>query len=711
MFAEKPRKAQLPKSPQATAPAIPSRQIPALKPAEQAWTRNFSGAAKGINFQLRVQRDISGHLHARYQVSPGRRNEGWHLEGQLREDHTFVLKGTENEAVFEGRFSPSGHMLSASFRNKEFSVDTLRLIRTRPAPPPIPAPGKSSSAVSQLSKGALNNGELESPGRPELQANQQDGPANPNSSPDQARWQAVKTGLKGFDGNAEVQQAILWGAQKLGINPNDLAAVIGYESAGTFSPGVENEEARRKGKQGAVGLIQFTPSVGIPALNQFLETSAGKKKAKELGITATSVSRGELLNMTPAEQMKFVVLYFSIPINKLTPGDKYDAIYQEILAPGRESEIWYRSTDKNDNYESNRQFDTNKDGLITRLEAAGQIREQGFVTNYFRQVPDQSPAGAVTAGKTKPQPPVQAQTQVPETQPAAQSHDFDGRVTEALEAFTEKFVFSVTVNWQAGAERKSKHLSIRTPYFIFSGDMKDQVMANRRNMNAADLRVFDKAPSLATYGKGSPAEMARFTQTLVDMNPFGVPPQNITSAIVTGWLKKYGIGVDCSGFVTQALDYATTNVVGKDPHLGDAGVREYRNSGSLHGNGGQFTKVDSPKEVRPGDTMWLEGHIRVVTRVGPGPDGKGIQMMIAESTPNAQLPASVAQGGVYRIGVDKAIWWFPKADRFTWSGVKKKVSGYNWDPQASDIWKTPNTLQQEAFYFSRYRPLDAGRQK
>ncbi|WP_162485386.1 hypothetical protein [Deinococcus deserti] len=637
----------------------------------------------------------------------------------MREDHSFVLKGTENEAVFEGRFSPSGQLLSTSFRNKKFSVETLRLIRTGSSTPTKVSPRQSHLA----SPGETGGKHVLVPTQTApLQAGQGGISASDPTSTEK-QWQAIKTGLKGFDTNPEVQQAILWGAQQLQVNPNDLAAVIGYESAGTFSPNVENEAARRKGKKGAVGLIQFTPSIGIPALNQFLDTFAGRAKAKQLGIAVTSVTRDDLLKMTPTEQMKFVVLYFSIPINRLAPGDKYDVIYQEILAPGRESEIWYRASDKNRNYVDNSQFDANKDGLITRLEAASEIREQGFVTSYFKQVPVQAQASVAGVssgngaqgplGNSARQPTQHPEVEHvrPQSQPGVLPQDFDNRLTQQLETFTEKFVFPVTVSWQVGRERKSRELMIRTPYFIFSGDMKAEVMANRAKMKATDRQVFNQAPKLATYGKGSPEEMASFTQTLVNMNPFGVSAQNITVELITGWLKKYGIGVDCSGFVTQALDYATTNLVGKDPHLGDAGVREYRNSGSLHGSKGEFKRVNSPAEVKPGDTMWLTGHIRIVTRVGPGPGGRGIQMMVAESTPNAQLPASLAQGGVYRIGVDKAIWWFPETDRFTWSGVKKKVSGYNWGVQQDDKWKTPNTLSQETFYFSRYQPLEAGRKK
>lgn len=710
MFSVKPVAKKVSEAPQAENPLQKKQDLPSpLKVTEQTWTRSFSGSAQGVNFQLRIQREASGHLHARYQVVPGRKSSGWHLEGQVREDDSFVLKGTENDAIFEGQFGLSGHLLTASFRNKAFVVDSMRLIRTSMGL-------QTRSNSSQEAKTRLSEApEAQASPQPEVSAETGEvvsAPAQGGAS----RWEAVKTGFSGFDGNPELQQAIVWGAAELNVNPNALAAVIGYESAGTFSPGVENEAAKRQGKKGAVGLIQFTPSVGIPALNHFLASPAGRARARELGISATSVSREGLLEMSPTEQMKFVVLYFNIPVNRLNPHDEYDAIYQEILAPGRESEIWYRASDKSGNYAANRQFDSDGDGIITRLEAAGEIEDQGFVINYFKQgsVADGTKAGMpVQETGQNLQNPQKTGKVTPETsepqRAEPQKTDFDTRVSQALEAFTDRFTYPISVSWKEGQNQKSKQLHIRTPYFIYSGEMKDSAMANRARMSQADRRAFEKAPTPTKFGKGSPEEMASFTQTLIDLNPFGVPAKDITAGMVTGWLKKYGIGVDCSGFVTQMLDYATTEVVGKDPKLGNTGVREFRNSTSLHGNAGEFRKVASPAEVRPGDTMWLQGHIRIVTRVGPGPGGKGIQMMIAESTPNEQLPASLAQGGVYRIGVDKAIWWFPNADRFTKTGVQKKVSGYEWNSSAADEWDTPNTLRLESMYFSRYQPLAAGK--
>ena len=269
---------------------------------------------------------------------------------------------------------------------------------------------------------------------------------------------------------------------------------------------------------------------------------------------------------------------------------------------------------------------------------------------------------------------------------------FDDRVTQALTSFTQSYRFPVTLHWQEGGQDKEKTLEVQTPYYINAGGIQSSVRAHRAAMSAADRAIFREMPSQVKLGKASPEQMHAAAQLLAQRNPFGVAPDTVTGSMLTAWLKKYGLGVDCSGFVSQALDYATTQVGGPDPHIGDANVRVNRASGSLHGNNTEFQKIASPAEVRPGDTMWLSGHIRIVLQVGPGPGGKGVQMMIAESTPNTQLPEARAQGFKDLLGVDRSIWWFAKGDKFTHSGLKKKTESYNWDALPTDKWETPRAF-------------------
>lgn len=71
-------------------------------------------------------------------------------------------------------------------------------------------------------------------------------------------------------------------ANRLGINPNWLMAIINWESAGTFSPSITNSI-------GATGLIQFMPKTAI-------------------GLGTTTYA---LRNMTAVQQMEYVYKYFA----------------------------------------------------------------------------------------------------------------------------------------------------------------------------------------------------------------------------------------------------------------------------------------------------------------------------------------------------------------------------------------------------------------
>lgn len=493
---------------------------------------------------------------------------------------------------------------------------------------------------------------------------------------------------------------------------------------------MENEAARRKGKKGAVGLIQFTPSVGIPSLNDFLATKAGRAHAQALGIAARSVTRDGLLRMTPMEQMRYVVLYFRIPVNALPAGATYDKIYQKILAPGRNGDMWYTQGTKN--YADNRQFDTDRDGKITRLEAAAVLRDRGMVVNYFAPAAGSSSGQPTTEAVTssvrpatpaKPSPrptapPVRSTpTPVAQTVTPAQARPqmdpqgtYDDRITQALTAFTQSYRFPVVLHWMEDEQVREKTIQVQTPYYINAGSIQRSVQTNRSGMPAADRAIYQQMPSTVRTGKASPEEMHAAARLVAQRNPFGVHPHEITGAMLTAWLKRYGLGVDCSDFVTQALDYSTTQASGKDPHLGDAGVRINRASGTLNKNHKDFQAVATPAQVRPGDTMWLSGHIRIVLQVGPGPGGKGIQMMIAESTPNTQLPEARQHGVQSLTGVDRAIWWFTNENRFSTKGLKKKVASYNWEALPTDQWEVPNTWREETLVFSRYKPLAQGRE-
>lgn len=114
------------------------------------------------------------------------------------------------------------------------------------------------------------------------------------------------------------------------------------------------------------------------------------------------------------------------------------------------------------------------------------------------------------------------------------------------------------------------------------------------------------------------------------------------------WLKKYGVGIDCSGFVQQVLrcliDVSRAEVGGvTDREFGlDKGLLRcgwvYRNimEGAGYGEPA-FVEISSPTKARPGDVVVSRSHIRIVANVEVVED-EGIVLELAESTSARDIP-------------------------------------------------------------------------
>ena len=132
---------------------------------------------------------------------------------------------------------------------------------------------------------------------------------------------------------------------ELCIDTDYLMACMAFETGEKFTSSVRNKVS------GATGLIQFMPST-----------------AKSLG---TSVER--LSEMTEVEQLTYVRWYFLPYKGKL---NTLEDVYMAIL--------WPKAVGKSDDYvlfrkgsityKQNQGLDLNKDGLITKYEAAYKVR-------------------------------------------------------------------------------------------------------------------------------------------------------------------------------------------------------------------------------------------------------------------------------------------------------------------------------------------------
>tara|TARA_Y100000356_G_C11258314_1_gene291692 strand:- start:518 stop:3370 length:2853 start_codon:yes stop_codon:yes gene_type:complete len=164
-------------------------------------------------------------------------------------------------------------------------------------------------------------------------------------------------------------------AKRLGISANDLYAVMGFETGGTFNPGIRNAAG-----SGATGLIQFMAST-----------------AKGLGTSTDALSR-----MSRVEQMQYVEKYLS---NKGIRGGSLSDIYMAVLFPaavgkgddfvlfGRGAMAGYEGRA----YDQNRGLDLDGSGSVTKAEAASKVfnyRDKYNAANPWRDPRNMTPAVA-----------------------------------------------------------------------------------------------------------------------------------------------------------------------------------------------------------------------------------------------------------------------------------------------------------------------------
>ncbi len=180
---------------------------------------------------------------------------------------------------------------------------------------------------------------------------------------------------------------------------------------------------------------------------------------------------------------------------------------------------------------------------------------------------------------------------------------------------------------------------------------REQALAAVKQFLAGWFYDPDGRERLLTAGRAEVAEIQSLLQEAMRQGlvplPTGEKVHN--GRILRSWLKTYGIGVDCSAFVQQALTHlvnACRTVMGKTAvthhQLGLGFLRcgwVYRDvtTGSRNGNH-LFTAVPTPSAARPGDILLTPGHIRIIVRAEIQADGSRI-IHLAESTSASDIPA------------------------------------------------------------------------
>jgi uncharacterized protein (DUF2345 family) len=152
-------------------------------------------------------------------------------------------------------------------------------------------------------------------------------------------------------------------ATALNCSHIDLLCCMAFETGRTFNPALRNSI-------GATGLIQFIrpTAIGLGTTTDYLAT------------------------LTRVQQMDWVLKYFKAgPIRKLskvTLEDLYMAIIWPAAVGKPDSYILFSEPSKS--YEQNKGLDKNKDGNITKEEAASKVRDQlNYIRGQLLKIPDE----------------------------------------------------------------------------------------------------------------------------------------------------------------------------------------------------------------------------------------------------------------------------------------------------------------------------------
>ncbi|CAN7463080.1 hypothetical protein [Paraburkholderia hospita] len=205
---------------------------------------------------------------------------------------------------------------------------------------------------------------------------------------------------------------------------------------------------------------------------------------------------------------------------------------------------------------------------------------------------------------------------------------WDTILLKALDEFLLRFeTIPVTV--------QGRVLHVQPPYLInVDNDRLRRAKQHREQATGSTAALpggLQRGRETALLGKSTPEQLQAILQSVVDRNLLEDTRLPATPEGLRDWLIRFGVGIDCSGFVSQALNALMLRALERD--LGQA-ERISTNAAGLNAQiGGQrnFDAVAQPDDLRPGDTMGYPGHIRIVTRVDAQSDGS-VVFLTAESS-------------------------------------------------------------------------------
>ncbi|MBL8908757.1 MAG: lytic transglycosylase [Rhizobiales bacterium] len=145
--------------------------------------------------------------------------------------------------------------------------------------------------------------------------------------------------------SAKFKSEVIAISNELGCDPSHLMAAMAFETGETFSPSKQNSASK------ATGLIQFMPNT-----------------ASSLG---TSIAA--LKAMSAEEQLDYVQKYFAPHIGKV---GSLSSLYMAILWPKAvgKPDAYVLFAEPSKPYKLNKGLDANKDGQVTKGEAAAKVQ-------------------------------------------------------------------------------------------------------------------------------------------------------------------------------------------------------------------------------------------------------------------------------------------------------------------------------------------------
>lgn len=174
-------------------------------------------------------------------------------------------------------------------------------------------------------------------------------------------------------------------ANRIGVNPNDLASIISFETGGTFSPSKKNP------KSSATGLIQFMKG-------------SGGTKGEYYGMT-----REKFAGLSFDEQMNYVEKYYK--------DRGFDGKKKKSVAEAYTAVTGYGYKKGSEAYRLNKVWDSNGDGYIDKGEMVQNKAFKAHQRKYFDDT-----AVSPTVEPIQPTTPLAPVTPVKKQMPAAKGN-------------------------------------------------------------------------------------------------------------------------------------------------------------------------------------------------------------------------------------------------------------------------------------------------